>query len=231
MLTLCIDTSAATALALVQDGETLASRRAEDPRRHAEELGVLTAELASNLGADSPKGMGVDQICVGTGPGPFTGLRSGIAFAGALGEALDVPVLGVWSQEAFAAGALLDSGAKSVLVVSDARRGEVYWGIYQGDPSALEVPAALEVVVLPSVGRLDDALEAATLRGVSVVSGPEQVVEGISGGFEVIPGDLRPELLALFAGAPRRDFGLIPLYLRRPDIQGQPQQELAVPSR
>ena len=225
MRTLCIDTSAATALALVEDGKVLASGRAGSPRRHAEELSALTSALTKEMCAHSPKGLGVQRICVGTGPGPFTGLRAGIAFANALGLALDVPVLGLWSQEALAASGLLEANAEAVLALSDARRGEVYWGIYKGKP---RYPT---VVVPPSVGPLADALKGAEEHGVSTVVGPARVVKEVEGGVKVFPTDLRPELLALLADSPGRTFGLEPLYLRRPDIQGQAEQELPVPAR
>ena len=62
---------------------------------------------------------------VGCGPGPFTGLRVGMATAAAYGHALGVPVFGVCSLDAIGG-----QTAGEVLVVTDARRREVYWARY-----------------------------------------------------------------------------------------------------
>ena len=225
MRTLCIDTSAATALALVEDGITLASARSDDPRRHAEEIGSGALEVVRAAGASSFADAGIGRVCVGTGPGPFTGLRAGIAFAKSLGKGLNVPVLGVWSQEAHALAGLKASEASVELVLSDARRSEVYWGIYR------ETEGGLEVVVPPSVGPLQDALHVAQGTGVKVVTGPEKVVAAIGNEFETFPALVQPELFAGLADGGGRTFSLEPLYLRRPDIQGVSPEPLPIPER
>ena len=74
-----------------------------------------------------PLGLGaVDAVVVGCGPGPFTGLRVGMATAAAYGHALHVPVHGVCSLDA-----LGNQTHGEVLVVTDARRREVYWARYR----------------------------------------------------------------------------------------------------
>ncbi len=225
MRTLCIDTSAATTVALVENGAILASVRSSDPRRHAEEIGSAALDAVRVTGAGSLADAGIDRVCVGTGPGPFTGLRAGIAFARSLGRGLDVPVLGIWSQEAQALAGLQAFGADAVLVLSDARRGEVYYGIYR------KAETGLEVLVSPSVGPLSHALRTATAAGVSTVVGPEEVVAPVGAGFTAITTPVQPELFAGLANDPARSFGLEPLYLRRPDIQGAAPKALPLPKR
>src|SRR4051812_22319949 len=84
----------------------------------------------------------VARICVGTGPGGFTGLRLGVSTARALSQSHDLPIVGVSSLEALARGVELASANEldlpghpevsgPVLAVIDARRGEVFAAIYR----------------------------------------------------------------------------------------------------
>ncbi|HEY2502002.1 MAG TPA: tRNA (adenosine(37)-N6)-threonylcarbamoyltransferase complex dimerization subunit type 1 TsaB [Mycobacterium sp.] len=101
----------------------LTERVTVDARAHAERLtpnaqGAL-AEAALTM-AD------LDAVVVGCGPGPFTGLRAGMATAAAYGHALGIPVHGVCSLDAIGVRTTGDT-----LVVTDARRREVYWARYR----------------------------------------------------------------------------------------------------
>jgi tRNA threonylcarbamoyl adenosine modification protein YeaZ len=82
----------------------------------------------------------LDAVLVGCGPGPFTGLRVGMATAAAFGHALNIPVYGVCSLDAIG---VCTSG--DVLVVTDARRREVYWARYRDgirtDGPAVDAPS------------------------------------------------------------------------------------------
>jgi tRNA threonylcarbamoyl adenosine modification protein YeaZ len=83
----------------------------------------------------------VDEVVVGMGPGPFTGLRVGIAFAQSFALAREIPVRGVCSIDAIAA----QIDEKDFIITVDARRKEVYWarytdGLRVGDP-AVNFPA------------------------------------------------------------------------------------------
>ena len=113
MLTLAFDTATDVATsALVRDGEVLGERtgRAVSVLADADELLRAAGASPSDL----------DLVAVGVGPGSFTGLRIGLATARGLGLALDLPVAGVSTLAALAAGA---PGAVPVI---DARRGEVF---------------------------------------------------------------------------------------------------------
>lgn len=103
--------------------DTLAQRIRVGVNAHAE---LLTPNI---VGAVSDSGLsmdGINAVVVGCGPGPFTGLRVGMATAAAYGHALGVPVHGVCSLDAIGGRT---TGA--VLVVTDARRREVYWARYR----------------------------------------------------------------------------------------------------
>ncbi|PRC49314.1 tRNA (adenosine(37)-N6)-threonylcarbamoyltransferase complex dimerization subunit type 1 TsaB, partial [Mycobacterium sp. ITM-2017-0098] len=118
-LVLAIDTAtpAVTAGVVRVDGDgvvLLAEQVTVDPRAHAERL---TPNIVGALGDAEISVDQLDAVVVGCGPGPFTGLRVGMATAAAFGHALGIPVRGVCSLDAIAAGT-----AGEVLVVTDARR-------------------------------------------------------------------------------------------------------------
>jgi tRNA threonylcarbamoyl adenosine modification protein YeaZ len=127
-LILALDTAtpAVTAGVVRHDGAeptALGERVTVDARAHAERL---TPNVLGAL-ADSGLTMAdLNAVVVGCGPGPFTGLRAGMATAAAYGHALDIPVHGVCSLDAIGVRTTGD-----VLVVTDARRREVYWARYR----------------------------------------------------------------------------------------------------
>lgn len=142
---LAIDTSAGSSVAVVaRDGVALAERSVADTRRHAEVIGELIAEClrVSGTAVGSLSG-----VAVGMGPGPFTGLRVGIAAAQAFAFGAGLPLLRVVSHDAIAL-----NYPEPILVVTDARRREVYWSAYDR-PDAAGVPVRLDG---PALARPDD---------------------------------------------------------------------------
>ena len=131
MLILAIDTSAVASAALVSDDAlegVVASFSTEDTRSHAEVLAPGIEDLLSEAGVT---GQDIDAIVTGVGPGPFTGLRSGIATARTLAFVWDKPLYGLMSLDAVALEvAESTDAAAEFLVVTDARRKEVYWARY-----------------------------------------------------------------------------------------------------
>jgi tRNA threonylcarbamoyl adenosine modification protein YeaZ len=186
---------------------TRSVRVAHDGRKHGELLmpAVLAAcEEARQTLRD------VDAIVVGAGPGPFTGLRVGMVTAAALGDALDVPVHGVCSLDAVAAEAVQDAAVDGPLVVvTDARRREVYWAAYDASGGRIagphvEAPAGL-AGRLPALGVTAAAGACAGGLGLPVVPPTAPGPAGL----------VRCAADALRAGV--RPGPLEPLYLRRPD--------------
>jgi tRNA threonylcarbamoyladenosine biosynthesis protein TsaB len=130
MLILAFDTATGVATsAVVDNGETLAER-ASTPARVLEDVDELLREAAVE-----PRSL--DALVVGTGPGSFTGLRMGLAAARGLAFALELPVAGVSTLDALAAG------APGALPVVDARRHEVFT-LVDGEPVA-RPPTELEL--------------------------------------------------------------------------------------
>ncbi|AZZ56026.1 tRNA (adenosine(37)-N6)-threonylcarbamoyltransferase complex dimerization subunit type 1 TsaB [Rathayibacter iranicus] len=193
---LAIDTSSGTSVAVVDAaGEVRSERTETDTMRHAEVVGRLMQEALDAAGA-TPADM--EAVAVGMGPGPFTGLRVGIAAARAFALGRGIRTFPVVSHDAIALEALRHGRSEGFLVVTDARRRELYWSAYdgldeQGVPvrvagPGLEKPASLPHPELP---RLDaDSVSAAAL---GVVAARLRAVGRI--------------------GAPD-----VPLYLRSPDV-------------
>ncbi len=194
MLTLAFDTATSVATAaLVRDGTVLGERvsRAvsvlEDAHALLREAGASQQDLTG--------------LVVGTGPGSFTGLRLGLAAARGLAFALDLPVAGVSTLRALAAG------SPGALPVVDAGRREVF--VLDGPEPAVLVPQELQ-------------LEPGTLCVGDGALRYRALLE--SQGAEIPPdGDERHLPRARLHAALARDFGpaeaIEPLYLRVPDAE------------
>lgn len=131
---LAIDTSAGTSVAIVDRDRTVIVEHTEpDTRRHAEVVGILIGRCLSDSATRVPELAGV---VIGMGPGPFTGLRVGIAAGNAFALGADLPTLRVISHDAIAFERYSAGASGALLVVTDARRREVYWSTYSGTDDA-----------------------------------------------------------------------------------------------
>jgi tRNA threonylcarbamoyl adenosine modification protein YeaZ len=200
ILALDTATSAVTAgLVRLEPGQgaVLAERVTVDARAHAERL---TPNVLAALADAALRMADLDAVVVGCGPGPFTGLRAGMATAAAYGHALDVPVHGVCSLDAIGVQTTGDT-----LVVTDARRREVYWARYRDGirtrGPAVDTPADVD----PGPAR-------------AVAGSPEHaVLFGLP-----VSGPASPTPAGLVAAVPdwaAEPAPLVPLYLRRPDAK------------
>ncbi|MBA8793185.1 tRNA threonylcarbamoyl adenosine modification protein YeaZ [Friedmanniella endophytica] len=204
-LTLAIDTSTDVVVGLAGGEAVVAEHRNADARRHVEDLMPSVITLLGGAGVARTT---LDAVVVGMGPGPFTGLRVGIATARVLADTLRIPLRAVCGLDAVAAdwvhGANPPDG--DFLVVADARRREVYWARYDAtgrrqDGPSVSAPTGLPALPLAGPGhRLCPDHRLGT-------GAPER----LDGGALARWGGGLPEV------------GDEPLYLRRPDA--------AVPTR
>jgi tRNA threonylcarbamoyl adenosine modification protein YeaZ len=131
---LAIDTSTSrSCVVIIKDSQVLYSGFRDGATAHGPSLPALVQEALAVSD--------VDEVVVGMGPGPFTGLRVGIAFAQSFALAREIPVRGVCSLDAIAAQVT----EKDFIITVDARRKEVYWARYTdgarvGEP-AVDFPA------------------------------------------------------------------------------------------
>jgi tRNA threonylcarbamoyl adenosine modification protein YeaZ len=133
---LAIDTSAGTSVAIVDSAAGIHFEHSSaDTRRHAEVIGEL---IQACLHSAAVNVTDLTGVVAGMGPGPFTGLRVGIAAARVFALGAAIPVFPVVSHDAIAWGA-----TDPILVATDARRHELYWSTYSGvDATGLPIRVA-----------------------------------------------------------------------------------------
>lgn len=216
MLLLALDTATPAVTVALHDGDAVvASSSQVDARRHGELLLPAVDRVLAEAGLRIDA---VTGVVVGVGPGPYTGLRVGLATADTFGFALGVPVHGVCTLDALAYAADVDG---PFVVATDARRKEVYWARYADPRTPLTGPAvdrpadiADEVAGLPAVGAgallyPDTFPDARAPEHVCAAALAALAAERLARGDELPP--------------PR------PLYLRRPDAQVPKNYKVVTP--
>ena len=194
MNVLAIDTSVGVSVAILRSNGELTQSQAVDHGMQGE----LTAELISQVVADS--GLEISEITdvvVGVGPGPFTGLRVGLVTAAVFAHARGIPIQGICSLDAIA----FDYG-KPCVVVTDARRKELYWARYED-----------KRIGEPQVSKPEDLL----------AQFPDS--EFVGPGAQLYPDFISGKVLELKAGSLAKLFAtgtaqlvnVSPMYLRKPD--------------
>lgn len=136
---LAFDTATPLVAVALHDGtDVVWEARSERPMKHGESLAAL---IQTGLDATGAVRQDLTAVAVGTGPGPFTGLRVGLVTARTLALVLEIPVYGVCTLDALAVEAV-GTGAVDgeFLVATDARRKEVYAAAYDVEGTRLTGP-------------------------------------------------------------------------------------------
>ena len=194
-------------------------------RRHAELLAPQIQAACSHAGVDLRD---LGAVAVDVGPGLYTGLRVGVTTAITMAHALRVPMVAVSSLD-LVAYPLRHSG-RTLAVVIDARRGEVFHARYRC------LPGGVQRLNGPEVGLPDHVVSQILASGdETLVAGDgavsyESMFEGLRGVELADPGFAHPSaeslVLLAHARALREEFvrpdEIRPLYLRRPDAQPHP---------
>lgn len=205
-LTLAIDTSVGVTVALCRSGEVLAERGVTEHAVQGERTALAVSEVLAVAGC-APADL--TRVVVGVGPGPFTGLRVGLATGAAMAVALHIPIIGVCSLDAVA----LECGLAECVAVSDARRKELYFAHYWTggcDEPGVAAPADIAV-------RFDSL----------AVVGPGAALYS-----DVLPGTVVPlraaRLVESLDCGRSRPRDVTPLYLRVPDaVEPGPRKPVA----
>ncbi|GAA1521358.1 tRNA (adenosine(37)-N6)-threonylcarbamoyltransferase complex dimerization subunit type 1 TsaB [Streptomyces albidochromogenes] len=216
MLLLAVDTATPAVTVALHDGDSVVAEAGQvDARRHGELLLPTVDRVLAGAGL---KLDAVTGVVVGVGPGPYTGLRVGLATAETFGLVLGVPVHGLCTLDGLAYAAGLTG---PFAVATDARRKEVYWARYDDARTRVSEPAvdrpadiAEQLAGLPVVG--SGALLYPEAFGDA--RGPEHQSAGAL-------ASLAAEKLA--AGEPF--LPPLPLYLRRPDAQVPKNYKVVTP--
>jgi tRNA threonylcarbamoyl adenosine modification protein YeaZ/ribosomal-protein-alanine acetyltransferase len=206
MKILSLDTAmAACSAAVVDTDHPLPLAEACQPmeRGHAEALAPMVAEVLRASGLSISE---IDRIAVTTGPGTFTGVRIGLSFARGIGLARGIPVIGIDSLTAIAAN---DISGSPLLVVADARNGEVYAASFDSERRMITAPH----ITTPAVAALSmppETLVIGTAKQSVITLAPSHA------------GDLpvAARFARLAAHAPQGGMPA-PFYLRAPDAKPQ----------
>src|SRR5215469_8711576 len=207
MLILGLDTAlAACSIAVTRDGEVLAAASEPMQRGHQERLAPMVQAVMADAGLEFAV---LDKVGVTVGPGSFTGLRVGLAFAKGLGLALGRPCVGVGTLEALAAS---EPGPGLTAAAIDAKRGQVYLQAFEVG-AAVMAPDSLPVET--AAARLAELWRGGPLRLVGPGAG---LLAGIAPEAVVIER-AAPDPAAVCALAAGRTTPARPLYLRAPDAK------------
>ena len=228
MIILAIDTSMAACSAALLSGADSGSactvRRALPGRRHAEILMPMVVDVMAQAGIGFDA---LERIAVTVGPGSFSGVRVGVAAARGLALATGASLTGMTSLAVMAAGARnqLEIGQDEPLsIVHDARRGQVYFGRFDGDG---HVRGEVELLSPEAAAEQSDRRAWLAGSGAALVAAADP-----SKSFSLGLPDLLPDAedLARLAIHVEPDTApLSPLYLRPPDAK--PQSGKSVPRR
>jgi tRNA threonylcarbamoyladenosine biosynthesis protein TsaB len=236
MFILALDTAldACSVALLTAGGDVLARATRDIGRGHAEVLMAVAGEVFEAAGT-TPRNL--SRIVVTIGPGSVTGIRVGLAAARAIGLAADVPVVGVTTLEAIADEALAQAPdpvmaapalvvpvlVAPVLVAIDARRGEVFAGLYEASPAGLPIPTERTA---PAAMSHAQAAALAIAAGARVVgSGAMLVAAAAADGRIAADAAIRfPDIVRVGRiGAARAPSSRppVPVYLRAADAKPQ----------
>ena len=224
MILLALDTClGACSVAVCEDGRALAAASEAMSRGHQERLAPMAREVMAEASLEFAR---LDRIAVTVGPGSFTGLRVGLAFAKGLALALDRPCIGVSTLEALGRGVPrpnLVARPGFVAACIDAHRGQVYLQVF-ADGQAVMAPDVLPV-------------ETASARLAELYAGGPAALVGSGAPLlqpalpaAAIEPDALPDAIAIaaLARAARPPFAPPrPLYLRAPDARTMEARALA----
>ena len=194
MNVLAIDTSVGVSVAILRSNGELTQSPTVDHGMQGE----LTAELISQVVADSGLEISeITEVVVGVGPGPFTGLRVGLVTAAVFAHARGIPIQGICSLDAIAF-----DYTKPCVVITDARRKELYWARYEG-----------KRIGEPQVSKPEDLLAQfpdSDFVGPGAQLYPDFILGKVS---ELKAGSLAK----LFVSGNAQLVDVSPMYLRKPD--------------
>ena len=192
---LAIDTSVGISVAVHDDTELLSELTTNE---HGVQGELIAQYIQDALSGAYVSPSEITAVVVGVGPGPFTGLRVGIASAGAFALARNIPIHGYCSLDALGISTRGDC-----VVVSDARRKELYWAHYR-DGERIQGPAVNAPIDIVSQFPNTSFVGPAANLYPEVLSGEVQQLRA-------------GNLAQLFTQGKGQIHEVVPMYLRKPD--------------
>ena len=187
MKILGLDSSGLVAsVAIAEDDNLLGEYTVNYKKTHSQTLLPMLDEVARMIELDLSS---IDAIAVAGGPGSFTGLRIGSATAKGLGLALEKPILNVPTVDALAYN--LVGHRDMVCPLMDARRNQVYTGVYRFSEGKLEVlEGQTAIAVEELIQKLNEKGEKVIFLGDGVPVYAEQLKEGLTIPFAFAPANM-----------------------------------------
>lgn len=186
--------SLVASVAVVTDHVTTAEYTVNFKKTHSQTLLPMIDEVVRMLGMDLAE---VDAIAVSGGPGSFTGLRIGSATAKGLGLALDKPLIHVPTIDAMAYNFFGTSAL--ICPMMDARRKQVYTGLYYCDRELKTVKEPCCIVIDELIAELNDRGERVIFLGDGVPGAEQQIREALTVPFDFAPAQMNRQRAASVA--------------------------------
>lgn len=193
MRILALDSSGLVAtVALVEDEQTIAEYTMNYKKTHSQTLLPMLDEIVKMTGFDLSS---IDAIAVAGGPGSFTGLRIGSATAKGLGLALEKPLIHIPTVDGLAYNLYGNEGL--ICPIMDARRSQVYTGIYRFRDGQFEVVEEQMAIALEELmEKLNAYGEKVTFLGDGVPVYREQLEKGLKISFAFAPAHVNRQRAA-----------------------------------
>ncbi len=186
MRILALDSSGLVAtVAIVEDGQTVAEYTVNYKKTHSQTLLPMLDEMVRMTEFDLSS---IDAIAVAGGPGSFTGLRIGSATAKGLGLALDKPLIHVPTVDGMAYNLFGSQGL--ICPIMDARRNQVYTGLYRFEKEFEIVEEQMAVPVQELIEKLNEYGQKVTFLGDGVPVYKEQLAKGLTVGYVFAPAHM-----------------------------------------
>lgn len=229
MIILALDTSSIVAsVALLEEDKLIGEYTINHERTHSQKLMPMIAELLEGCERTMEQ---ISHVAVAEGPGSFTGLRIGVATAKGLAHAMNIPVVGISTLDALAFNLPYCHGL--VCPILDARRGQVYAGIYKWDAGVLHIieePKALtmEELIIILLNRPENVIFIGD--GVQVQQNREIFIQKLGERASIAPESVRmPKagsvaqlaLQRIQEGKTKSFYQLTPAYLRKSEAERQ----------
>lgn len=234
MKMLAIDTSSLVATVAVMSGEKLLGEYTiNSPMTHSQKLMPIIEELLSTLDLSMED---IDIIGVSRGPGSFTGIRIGISTAKGLAHPRNIPIMGVSSLEAMSYNLLYCSHI--ICPIMDARRNQVYTGIYKWVDHKLETilyEAPLSITEL--MDNLKKSEEKVIFLGDGVEKYKDEIIDALGDRVVFAPKYINMQRASSVAQLafdkmfkeelkPKSYHDITPVYLRKSEAERQYQERL-----